>query len=143
LTDMKNPHDDKPADSSTRPFREGLFSTDGKTPFLIANRCKACNRLFFPSRPFCFECFEREMIRCTIGRKGTLYSFTTCHMPSAHFKPPYTAGWIDLAEGVRIFAPIVAGPSGDLRIGMKMELVIDEICREGNTSIGGYKYRPE
>ncbi len=132
----------EPQEGSPRPFREGLFSTDANNPFLVANRCKACGRFFFPARPFCFDCFEREMIECQIGKRGTLYSFTTCHMPSSHFQPPYTAGWIDLAEGIRIFAPITNGHSDDLRVGMEMELVIDEIYREGNSSIVGYKYRP-
>ena len=77
-----------------------------------------------------------------LGNRGKLYSFTTSHMPASHFHPPYTVGWIDLAEGIRIFSPILAKEGQELQIGMEMELVIDELWQEGNRRIVGYKYRP-
>jgi hypothetical protein len=77
-----------------------------------------------------------------LGRRGKLYSFTTSHMPSAHFQPPYTVGWIDLAEGIRILSPIEKTEGQELQIGMEMELVIDKLWQEGNRRAVGYKYRP-
>jgi uncharacterized OB-fold protein len=124
------------------PFREGLFSAATKAPYLIGNRCQSCRRLFFPSRPFCFDCFSRRMRKARIGKQGTLYSFTTSYMPSSQFQAPFTVGWIDLKEGIRIVAPILAKQYQILQIGMEMELVIDELWRNEKTRVFGYKYRP-
>jgi uncharacterized OB-fold protein len=124
------------------PFREGLFAEDPRLAYLIGNRCRECGQTFFPSKPFCFSCFCKAMETVHIGARGTLYSFTTCHLPSGRFKPPYTVGWIDLPEGIRIFAPVKLRKDQALKIGMPMDLVIDRLWRDGNIAILGYKYRP-
>lgn len=124
------------------PFREGLFTSESGKVFLVGNRCKACGQSFFPSRPFCFSCLGKEMQTVKLGSKGKLYSFTTCHMPSLHFEAPYTVGWVDLEGGIKVFAPIVSGGAEELEPDMKMELVIEELWREDDTSVIGYKFRP-
>ena len=139
---MKKPHAAGSDSRTSVPFREGLFAVDAHDAYLIGNRCQQCNQLFFPAKPFCFSCLSKNMEPSGIGRSGTLYSFTTCHMPSGRFKPPYQVGWIDLQEGVRIFAPLKVRRNQTLEIGMRMELVIDELWREGKSSIIGYKYKP-
>ena len=77
------------------------------------------------------------------GDKGKLYSFTTSLMPSLHFEPPYTVGWIALEEGIKVFARIERGNNQNLVIGMEMELIIDELWQEGDKSVVGYKFRPK
>jgi uncharacterized OB-fold protein len=40
--------------STIPPLQEGLFENDeGGTPRLLANRCPACDRVFFPRRSYC------------------------------------------------------------------------------------------
>jgi uncharacterized OB-fold protein len=124
------------------PFREGLFVQEAGNAYLVGNRCKDCGQVFFPSRAFCFQCSSQRMETIKLGRRGQLYSFSTSHMPSTHFLPPYTVGWIDLAEGIRIFSPIKDTEGQELQIGMEMGLVIDELWQEGDRRIVGYKYRP-
>jgi len=124
------------------PFREGLFVVEDNRAFLLGNKCEACGQIYFPSRPFCFECLGERLEATRFGAQGTLYSFTVSYMPSAHFTPPYTAGWIDAAEGIRIFAPVRVKEGEPLDIGMRMELVIDELWQEGERSVVGYLYRP-
>jgi len=126
----------------TVPFREGLFLMEDERAFLLGNKCATCGQIYFPSRPFCFECFGEAMNPIRLGAQGTLYSYTVSYMPSAHFTPPYTAGWIDVVEGIRVFAPIRVKEGQTLDIGMKMELVIDELWQEGERSVVGYLYRP-
>jgi uncharacterized OB-fold protein len=124
------------------PVREGLFAQEGDKAYLIGNRCEDCGQVFFPPRAFCFHCSSQKMETITLGNRGKLYSFTTSHMPSTHFQPPYTVGWIDLMEGVRIFSPIKKTEGQLLQVGMEMELVIDELWQEANGRVVGYKYRP-
>lgn len=124
------------------PFREGLFVEESNKVFLVGNRCETCGQIFFPSRPFCFDCFSDRMEPIKLGKKGKLYSYTTSYMPSLHFEPPYTVGWIELAEGIRIFAPIKVGGGQKLEMGMDVELIIDELWQEEDKSIVGYKFKP-
>ena len=74
--------------------------------------------------------------------KGRLYSFTTSYMPSLHFEAPYTVGWVDLEEGVRVFAPIVSDSVEELKMDTEVELFIEELWREEDRSVIGYKFRP-
>ena len=127
----------------TIPFRQGLFTEEANKFFLIGNRCEACGQLFYPPRPFCFNCFRKAMQTVKLGNRGRLYSFTTSYMPSTHFEPPYTVGWVDLEDGIRVFAPIERSKNQDLAIGMEMELVIDELWQEGDKSVVGYKFKPK
>lgn len=124
------------------PFREGLFKKESNKSFLIGNRCEICGQIFFPSKPFCFNCFNKKMQTIKFVPKGKLYSFTTVYMSSVHFEAPYTVGWIDLTEGVRIFTPIKVSEGQSLEIDMEMELVIDELWQEEEKSVVGYKFSP-
>jgi len=123
-------------------FKEGIYKEELNKVFLIGNRCNKCGQIFFPLRPFCFNCYQKKMQTIKIGNRGRLYSFTTSYMPSAHFEAPYIVGWVDLAEGIRVFSPIKINKGQDLEIGMEMELVLDEFWQEEEKSVVGYKFRP-
>lgn len=127
--------------SDTVPFREGLFLEEKGDVCLTGNRCRGCGQIYFPARSLCFNCFDEDLESIGFGREGTLYSFTTSHMPSTHFEAPYHAGWVDVVEGIRVFAPLVVEERVQLKIGARMELIIGELWREGETSVVGYKYR--
>lgn len=123
------------------PVREGLYDeVDGGR--LIANQCKSCGMIYFPKAAFCFDCMEEEMTDRVLGRRGILYSYAVGRMASTHFKPPYAIGLIDLPEGIRVFAPLETAPDDTYRIGMEMEVFIDELWREEGKAVMGYKFRP-
>jgi len=123
------------------PFVDGLFGVEEGRPFLLGNRCVACGRIFFPARPFCFDCSDERVESVRFGVEGVLYSFTVSRMASAHFTPPYSAGWVDVTEGVRVFAPLEAEEGQALEIGMRMDLAVGELWREGEKSVTGYRYK--
>jgi uncharacterized OB-fold protein len=97
------------------PFREGLFEKVAGEWTLVGCRCKQC---------------------------GKIYSFTIVHMPSEHFEPPYAVGWIELAEGIRIFSQIRGWQEQPLKIGMDMELSVEKLWDEEDKEITGYIFRP-
>jgi uncharacterized protein len=123
------------------PLREGLFSEEdgGK---LLANKCKACGRIYFPKALFCFDCSEKEMEDVVLSRRGQLYSYTIGRMPSTHFQPPYALGLVDLPEGIRVFAPLTMTEDETFKVGMEMEVSIEELWQEGDQQVIGYKFRP-
>jgi uncharacterized OB-fold protein len=124
------------------PFREGLFEkVDGEWT-LVGCKCKQCGQVFFPIRDWCLNCSSRELERISLGRNGKLYSFTIVHMPSEHFEPPYAVGWIELAEGIRIFSQIRGWQEHPLAIGMDLEMAVEKLWDEEEREVIGYIFRP-
>ena len=63
-------------------------------------------------------------------------------MASTHFKPPYALGLIDLPEGIRVLSPLKLSEDESYRIGMEMEIYFDELWKEEDQQVIGYKFRP-
>jgi uncharacterized OB-fold protein len=123
------------------PVREGLYSEEGGGK-LLANKCEVCGRIYFPKTLFCFDCLEKTMEDVVLSRRGKLYSYTIGRMPSGHFQPPYGIGLVDLPEGLRVFAPLAMTEDETLKVGMEMEVSIEELWQENDQHIIGYKFRP-
>ncbi len=124
------------------PVREGIFVEDAEGGKLLGNKCKSCGQIFFPKAQFCFTCFNKSMEEVVLSRCGKLYSYTIGHMPSTHFQPPYAVGFVDLPEGVRVFAPLKMTENKPFKVGMDMEVVIEELWRENDKQVIGYKFKP-
>ncbi|RJX23114.1 MAG: hypothetical protein C4554_11685 [Dethiobacter sp.] len=123
-------------------IREGILIEKGDEVILAGSCCQKCGHMFFPPRSFCVDCFGSEMEVHEIGKRGVLYSFTTSYMPSAHFTPPYAAGWIEMGEQIRVFAPISIEEGQNLKIGMTMQLIADVLWEDGEKQIVGYIFKP-
>lgn len=62
----------------------------------------------FPARAVCLETGARDMEPMTFGPRGTLYSYSTVHVSSSR-PVPYTIGYVDFDNGVRVLAQVEAG----------------------------------
>jgi uncharacterized OB-fold protein len=124
------------------PFKEGLFEEADGGPALIGCRCRACGQVFFPSRPVCLNCMSEDVAALRLSRDGSLYTYTTVYLPSEHFPPPYTVGWIELPEGIRVFSQIRGWQEQPLRIGMAMRMGIETLWQDGENEMTGYIFRP-
>lgn len=89
-------------------------------PRLIGCRCDACGTLSFPKRSVCFSCGNRVLSEELLTPQGRLYSYTVVHVSSSR-PVPYTIGYIDLDDGVRLLATI-SGETDALRPDMPMTL---------------------
>jgi len=128
--------------AETVPVREGTFVEDADGGRLLGNKCKSCGQFFFPKARFCFTCFNKDMEEAVLSRHGRLYSYTIAHMPSTHFQPPYAIGFVDLPEGVRVFAPLRMTDDKPFKVGMDMEVVIEKLWQEDDKKVIGYKFKP-
>ncbi|MEU9330840.1 OB-fold domain-containing protein [Streptomyces canus] len=81
-------------------------NSDG-APSLVGSRCEGCGAAYFPRRLVCYECRSAELQEHLLSRRGTLYSWTTVHVSSSR-PTPYTVGYVDLPENVRIFTTLRA-----------------------------------
>jgi uncharacterized OB-fold protein len=124
------------------PVREGTFVESPEGGILVANKCKSCGQVFFPKVNFCLSCLGEAMEELKLSRRGKLYTYTIGRMASMHFEPPYAIGYVDMPEGVRIFAPIDIVEAKPLKVGMDLEVYIDKLWQEGDKEVIGYKFRP-
>lgn len=124
------------------PIRENIFREDEGVAKLLAVQCTSCGQIFFPKVNFCFSCLKKEMKEFVLGPYGKLYSYTIGRLPAARFSPPYFVGMVDMPEGVRIFGPLKIKEGQDVKIGMDMEVVIEELWEEEDKHIIGYKFKP-
>lgn len=99
---------------------------------LMIQRCRACLHYYFYPRDFCPSCFSFDVEWTKVSGLGTVYSFTVCHRPAPGFEDdvPYNIALVDLAEGVRMMSTIVDCPADDLRIGMPVEVVFEEVSQD-------------
>jgi uncharacterized OB-fold protein len=124
------------------PFQEGTFIEDKEGSYLIGNKCKSCGQAFFPKAQACLNCFHEDLEKVSLGSQGELYSYTTAYMPASHFQPPYSVGYVNMPEGIRIFAPLKEIEGKPFQLGMPMKLVIEKLWRDGDKEIIGYKFTP-
>lgn len=83
---------------------------DGAPPYLKGYRCKACGQLDFPKLSPCPNCWGEDFDAVPLSRRGNLYSFTDNYVGQAGMKTPYSFGYIDLPEDLRIFAQLEGEP---------------------------------
>ena len=110
---------------------------DGRV-VLIGAACPECGTRFFPATPVCPHCASEAVAPEAMPRTGTLYSFTTVHAGPRKWKKPMVVGYLDLPNGVRVFAHL----RGQVAIDDVLELDLDTICEEDGQPIEGFVFRP-
>jgi uncharacterized OB-fold protein len=124
------------------PIRIGYFTEAKDNSQLLATKCKSCGRLYFPPLKRCAECYGTDMEDVKLSRKGKLYTYTIVQMPLPHYKPPFAVAWVELPEGVRVFTQLKNWENTTLKIGMNVNLVIDNLWEEEAKEVYGYKFEP-
>ncbi len=124
-----------------RMFYPDLFTETENGPRLIAGKCTKCGKIRFPQTGVCPNCLNESSERVYVGEKGKLFSFTTTYGPVAKLEPPFTIGYVDLPEGVRIFAQLELEQDFKYEIGMDMELETADLWEEEDAVVTGYRYR--
>ena len=72
-------------------------------PVLIGGSCRACGARTFPKTPVCHSCMAEDIAAEEMPRTGSLYAFTTVHAGPKRWTKPFTIGYVDLPNGVRVF----------------------------------------
>jgi uncharacterized OB-fold protein len=81
-----------------------------------------------------------------LSGRGEVYSFSTMYNAPHGFEDqkPYTIALVKLDEGPMVTAQLTDVDSGDVRIGLRVEMVTRKLREEGAEGqiIYGYKFRP-
>ena len=107
-----------------RPWRDAL--ADGR---LVAQRCAACGTLRHYPSPMCGRCQSMEVAWSELSGRGTVHSWTVTHqtaLPAFKDRVPYALVTVDLAEGVRMLAPLAATRFDELRVGLPVRVGFDK-----------------
>ena len=122
-----------------------LEMPEHEPPYLKGYRCRGCKKLWFPKFIPCPnpDCWSEEMEVIRLSRRGTIYSVTDVFIgqPSMRDYMPMTVGYVDLPEGIRIFAQL-EGKIGTFQCGDEVELTTGPV-RNGKTGepIISYKFK--
>lgn len=129
------------------PCVPGLFSEDGGAR-LHGVRCRSCGTPYFPAAAHCRnpDCETSDLQACDFGGQGTLWSYSVANFapppPHRFDEPfrPYVIGVVDLDAGLRVVGQMV-GPVQDMKVGARVELVVEPIFHDGGKAFTSWKFR--
>lgn len=126
-----------PAISSLNsPYWDGLRQREVKLP-----RCDSCHNLWYPPGPFCPNCWSRNFTWEKLSGRGKINSWVVFHQ--AYFSAvkdeiPYNVAEVELDEGPRLLTNLVGIDNADIKIGMSVEVVFDDVTEDVTLA----KFRP-
>lgn len=117
-------------------LKRSLYNLEGTA-------CSRCGARQFPAAHRC-ACGSRDLAPHRFEGKGELYSFSEVFISPDGFQGPYALGLVKLDEGVTVLAQITDADPEDLRIGMRLEMVVRKVTEGGQDGaiVYGYKFRP-
>jgi uncharacterized OB-fold protein len=132
--------------TTTLQLQQGLFEHGPEgAPRLLASRCAACDRVFFPRRAYCGQCSASGLEAITLAARGQVHSFSVIDRKQkiAVVNPPYVQAEVRMPEGVHVFTVLDQCGTADVRIGMEVEVYVDEVpAPSGEGKVLAYKFRP-
>lgn len=130
------------APASQVPAIEGWFTwPPSGEPALLGSRCRSCGDYFFPRVTVCRNprCMSAEVNTVPLSRRGKLWTYTINYYqpPPPYVAPkpfvPYATAVLELEnEKMKVQGMVSSSVNLDaLKIGMEMEVVLEELCRDG------------
>lgn len=112
----------------TQPFWDGVRAHE-----LRVQKCSGCGALRHLPKPWCPDCLSAEHTWVSLSGRGQVYTYTVMHRaPHTSFQGdlPYVVAFVELEEGVRMISNLVGCPPEQVRIGMSVQAVYEEITPE-------------
>ena len=97
---------------------------------LVLQRCRPCQALRFHPRALCPSCLSSDVEFVRASGRGTVYTFTVTHQnqaPGFRDELPYVMAIVELAEGPRMLTNVVDTPPDEVRVGMPVEVVFEDV----------------
>jgi hypothetical protein len=100
---------------------------------LMLQRCRKCGAYRYPAGEACSSCLSDDLEWVKATGRGEVYTFTVFHQvyhPAFAGDVPYVVAAIELEEGPRMIASLVGCTPPEVRIGMPVEVVFDDVTAE-------------
>ena len=110
-----------------RPTPETQHFWDGtRAGELRLQRCGACEKVYFPPRPFCPECASKDVSVFPATGRATLHSYVISQraMPDSGFEAPFSIAVVQLEEGPRMLSNVVETPQTPEALVLDMPLEV-------------------
>lgn len=101
---------------------DGIEVDAAGVPWLVGSVCAECGAKVYPAVAVCPGCMSEKINPLRLSREGTLYSWSVVHVAPKGWTLPYIAAYVDLPEGVRVFAHVVGADPKALRMDMPVRL---------------------
>jgi uncharacterized protein len=111
-----------------RPFFEAARRQE-----LRVQRCTACGAHRFPARAICSDCLSTHCEWVPVSGRGEIFSFNVMHQvyhPGFAGEVPYAVVVVKLAEGAKMISNLVGVSPNDIRIGMPVRVVFEDLTDE-------------
>lgn len=111
----------------------GPYWEEARRGRLVTQHCGDCDRIWHPPLPRCPHCHGTSLGWRPVSGDGTVYSFTivqhATHVALSD-QVPYLVALIELAEGPRIVAGIRSAAPGQVRVGMAVRVIFEEVTEQ-------------
>ena len=77
-----------------------------------------------------------------LSQTGSLYTWSVVHVAPKGWNVPYIVGYVDLPEGVRVFAHIVDAEADALEMDMTVGLTTATLGENENGPVESYAFTP-
>lgn len=128
------------------PIQEGIFVEEAPGRHrLVASRCRACGRFFFPRRRYCAACGRPTLEDVRFAPRGTVATFTCITRKSRYtvVEPPYVEAEVDLPEGISVFTVLGDCAFEEVSVGMAVEVYVEPVTKNAaGADVLAYKFRP-
>lgn len=106
--------------------------------------CTACGEAQFPPRARCLACRAEALEKRRFSGRGTVFSYSEASRAPEGFAPPHLMALVELEEGPRVAAQLTDIESGQIEIGLRVEMVTRRIREFGPQGylVYGYRFRP-
>ena len=102
---------------------------------LVIQRCTECGTWRHPPGPVCASCHASAARFERVSGRGRVFSYTLVHHPvhpALADRVPYNVALVELpdAGGVRVVTNLVDVAPGDVRVGLEVEVVFEDVDDE-------------
>jgi len=123
-------------DEMSRPYWEGA-----KRHELLLQKCEECGHYRYPQGETCPSCLSDRLEWVKVSGQGSVYTWTVFHQayhPAYKDDIPYAVVVVELEEGPRMITNLVNCRIEDIKMGMPVEVVFDDVTEEVSLP----KFRP-
>lgn len=123
-------------DEMSRPYWEGA-----KRHELLLQKCQECGHYRYPPGETCPSCLSDKLEWVKVSGRGSVYTWTVFHQayhPAYKDDIPYAVVVVELEEGPRMITNLVNCRIEDIKMGMPVEVVFDDVTEEVSLP----KFRP-
>lgn len=110
-----------------QPFWEGCVAGE-----LRIQVCDTCGHAWYPEGPVCPDCLSDRFTWQAASGRAELWSWIRMHqnyLKAFSDELPYLIAFVRLEEGPYMMSTVI-DPPADLRVGMLLEVVFDQVTQE-------------